>query len=80
MYNIEEQKDRLGRRIAAIRGTPLSRELRHYRTNINKRAAIDARGAKATIQSSPRGARYKASDEIMLCHGFLDQHNAPTCD
>ena len=78
-YNIDEQRERLGRRLAVIRGMPVSREIKRYRATINKRDAIDARGAKASIQSTPKGARYKASDEIMLCHAFLDSHNVDPC-
>lgn len=75
----EYERERLKRRILSIQDEELKRELRRYRYRINKKPAILERQVHAKVYQTPKGARYAASDEIFLCHKFLDQHGVEEC-
>lgn len=73
----ELERARLSRRIGAIVGTPVVKELSNYRRDINKLPAIGRRGVRAFPIKTVRGMRYRAFDEIKLCHAFLDARDVP---
>lgn len=83
-YRSEIEHERFTARLAMIAGTPLAKELRKYRKDINKRSAIMERGVRADVTtptSGPRvgrGQTYRAHDEIELCHKFLDSKGVPS--
>lgn len=66
------ERERLKRRIATITGTQTARDLRQYRTFINRKEQILKRAVSAVPKQTDRGVRYQAVDEILLCHRFLD--------
>lgn len=74
MEPFESEHQRLNRRISLITGTDLARELRQYRATINKRPEIDKRHVRAFPYQTSKGVRYRAADDIPLCHRFLDMH------
>ncbi len=80
----ETERDRLNARIYQIRGTPLAKELKRYRQQINKKEAIVARGAgcvmtKGRTRDGYVTKQYVAKDELQLLHRFLDERNVGSC-
>lgn len=73
-YEKDIERERLRRRISTVAGTPLSKELRRYRNEINKLSEIKKRGVRGFSVAENRPARWRAEDEVKLCHRFLDQH------
>ena len=67
------EHERLNRRISLITGTDASRALRRFREGINKLPEIQKRGVRAFPVDTRKGKRYRAADEIPLCHHFLDE-------
>ena len=73
----ERERERLNRRIGAIRGTDTARDLRSYRNRLMRKAP---KAGEATTASSAPGAKrdyWHWEDEIRLCHDFLDGRNVP---
>lgn len=72
-YSDNAERERLSRRIALIAGTEQARALRRFREQINKLPEILKRGVRAFPQQTRKGMRYRAADELRLCHQFLDK-------
>lgn len=68
----DQERERLNRRIALITGTELARQLRRFRESVNKLSEIQKRGVRAFPIQTRKGVRYRAADELQLCHQFLD--------
>lgn len=79
MSNPSPERARLSRRIALIPDQPTLAALRKYRRTVNTRRAILERGVPATTSTGPRGTVYQASDEVALCHAWLDAQGVPAC-
>lgn len=71
--NHELERERLKRRIASTSEASILRDLRRFRHQINKKQEIIKRGVRAVPYSTPKGMRFRAFDEVNLCHQFLDQ-------
>ncbi len=81
----ERERDRLNERIRTIAGTRVAKDLKRYRRQINKKEAIDARGAGAVMTKGRNRdgyitKQYVAKDELQLLHQFLDQRDVATCN
>jgi len=77
-HHFDLERERLRRRIGTIAGTPLAKELRRYRNGINKLASIKSRAVRGFSVAENRPTRWRAEDEVKLCHRFLDQHGIAT--
>ena len=73
----EKERVRLQQRIHGIMGTPLARDLRRYREQINKLPEITKRQTRAIPTETRKGIRYRAGDELQLLHAFLDERGIP---
>ncbi len=73
----QEDRDRLNRRIAYIRGSELARELKRYRKHLmlpNRKVPVPA---MVSVTVSANGEYWHRINEIQLCHQWLDEHNVP---
>lgn len=79
----ERERDRLNARIHYLQNAGVLpdkrtlKALKQYRVEINKRDAITERGVRAFPHQTPKGLRYRAADELQLCHAFLDRRAVP---
>lgn len=75
--SIDYERERLSRRIGVIADPQVLKELRRYRTKINTLPEIMKRKVNAYPRSTTHGIRYRAADEVKLCHMWLDSQNVP---
>lgn len=70
----DADRERFRRRLVLVLGTPLAKQLKHFRNQLTKRDSIKLGDDLTHVVAGTKRGYWHPRNEINICHAFLDGH------